>query len=437
VGSKRRVRQRVLVAVLIAAGLFTLAWVGSVAASSGRFDDDDGNVHEPNIDAIAEAGITRGCNPPANTSFCPQEVVTRGQMAAFLVRALGYDDAGAGDLFDDDDGSIFERDIDILGTAGITKGCDPPDNTMFCPDDPVRRDQMASFLARALELIGPSGPGDTTTTTLTTTMPPPVPILVGAGDIASSDPADSDTAAIIVGLPEATVFTTGDNAYPDGTAEDFAAHYDPTWGVFKDRTYPSIGNHDDHTEGATAYFDYFGANAGTPGEGWYSYDLGNWHIVVLNSECGDAGFASCAAQEEWLTSDLQENAGACLLAYWHKPLFTSGHHEPGSSTMREAWAILDDAGAELVINGHDHNYQRYAPQDADGNLTADGIVEFVVGTGGKGLYEQVVSLPNLEQFYVGYGVLKLELGTDEYTWEFIPTTGESVDGGSGSCADAG
>lgn len=496
--------------LLVVAGASLLAALAGVAANavgptgSGRFVDDDGNIHEGNIEAIASAGITVGCNPPANTEYCPEASVSRAQMAAFLVRALGHEDVGDGDLFVDDDGSIFERDIDILGTAsitrgcnpprndrfcptapvtrgelaaflvrafgytdpgagdlysddddsifnvdidklgtaGITRGCNPPANTRFCPEDVVRRDQMASFLARALGLaptVPPPGvPPPTTppTTTTPTTTPPDTggaPMLIGAGDIASDDPADADTAAIILGYPEATVFTTGDNAYPDGSDEDFALHYEPTWGQFKDRTFPSIGNHDDHTEGAAGYFAYFGAHAGTPGEGWYSYDLANWHIVVLNSECGDAGFAPCSDQEEWLVADLAANGEACMLAYWHKPLFTSGHHEPGSDAMRDEWAILDAAGADVVLNGHDHNYQRYAAQDADGKPTDSGMVEFVVGTGGKDLYDQRITLDNLEEFYVGHGVLRLDLGTDDYAWEFIPTEGDFTDSGTGSC----
>jgi len=497
----RRGRWIIGLALMGAFAALTSLPAGSVAASSGTFVDDDGNVHESNIEAIAAAGITKGCNPPANTMFCPRDPVTRAQMAALLVRGLGYqdagggdlfvddddsifeqqidiigtaditkgcnppansmfcpnqpvtreqmaaflvrafsyDDVGEGDLFVDDDDSIFEQQIDIIGTAGTTKGCNPPENTMFCPEDAVRRDQMASFLARALDLDDADPPGDSTTTTTagttTTTSPPPAadPVIIGAGDIASDDPADADTAEIILGFPEATVFTTGDNAYPDGTTEEFAEYYEPTWGAFKDRTYPSVGNHDAHVEGAADYFDYFGSNAGTPGEGWYSYDLAKWHVIVLNSECGDAGFASCDEQVAWLETDLATNGQACMLAYWHKPLFNSGKHEPGDDSMQDEWEILDEAGVDFVINGHDHNYQRYAPQDSAGSASSTGMLEFVAGTGGKDLYDQETTLANLEEFYVGHGVLKFDLGTASYSWEFIPTSGDYEDAGSGSC----
>jgi plastocyanin len=142
--------------------------LGLPAAGSSPFSDDAGSVFEDDIARLAAAGVTRGCNPPANDRFCPDESVTRGQMAAFLVRAFGYDDPGGGDLFVDDDGSVFERDIDRLATAGVTRGCDPPANQRFCPDEPVLRDQMASFLGRALGLTATVPPPRPTTTTSST-----------------------------------------------------------------------------------------------------------------------------------------------------------------------------------------------------------------------------------------------------------------------------
>lgn len=271
-----------------------------------------------------------------------------------------------------------------------------------------------------------------TSSTTIAPLPDLDPVLIGAGDIATSDPEDLATAALIEAFPEATVFTTGDNAYPDGTAEEFAEHYDTTWGLFKDRTRPAIGNHDAHTEGAAPYFDYFGSTAGTPGEGWYSYDLENWHVIVLNSECDESGLASCDDQTAWLTSDLLANTGSCMLAYWHKPVFNSGRHESDASFADE-WTLLDAAGVDFVMNGHDHNYQRYAPQDSTGAATSSGMREFVVGSGGAKLYDQETSLPNLEEFYSGYGVLKLDLGEDIYGWTFISTEGSYTDTGTGTC----
>lgn len=424
------------------------------------FTDDDDSIFETDIAAIAAAGIARGCNPPDNTEFCPQAMVTRGQMAAFLVTAFGLDfDAGT-DFFIDDDGSLFEPQINRLRAAGIASGCNPPANTMYCPDAPLRRDQMASLLARAVGLasIVPSPwPSTTTTTTpavttststttsisttttsttTTTTSPPPAEVLIGAGDIGGGSSDTFATADLILGFPNATVFTTGDNAYENGTAEDFAVRYDPSWGVFKDRTYPSIGNHDAPTTGAAPYFDYFGANAGIPGKGWYSYNLGSWHLIVLNSECGAAGLASCQEQLAWLESDLAAHPQGCSLAYWHKPLFSSGQYAPGWDTMIHEWSVLDAAGVDVVLNGHDHNYQRYLPQSSGGLAAPTGIREFVVGTGGMSLYGQTTTPPNLEEFYEGYGVLKLDLGQGGYGWTFISTDRSYEDTGADTCGDS-
>jgi alkaline phosphatase len=262
----------------------------------------------------------------------------------------------------------------------------------------------------------------------------PPTVFIGAGDIAHSGDDDAATARLIEGYPDATVFTTGDNAYEDGTAEQFAEYYEPTWGVFRDRTKPTIGNHDARTDGAAGYFGYFGDVAGTPGEGWYSYDLRGWHVIHLNSECGDHGLASCDDQMTWLQADLAATDAACMIAVWHKPLFNSGNHGPEESFADE-WQVLDDAGADIVLNGHDHNYQRYVPQDAAGRATPDGMREFVVGSGGASVYEQTSSPPNLEQFYEGYGVLKLELSDTSYAWTFLPTEGDYTDAGSASCVD--
>ena len=486
-------------------------------SSTDWFTDDNGNVHEDNINKVADAGITFGIG---GGLYDPSGKVGRDQIASLLARALDLPSSST-DWFTDDDGNVHEANINRIADDGVTLGCD--DQGHYCPTANVRRDQMASLLGRALDLDpifpppptttkpadteAPSWPGgavlavtgttettisvdwadnpvtdnvgvteyglyvgnvldqtvtDTTATvtgltagttytirveardaagnesddgpevTETTSAAGSGVVLIGAGDIANSGLVAADTAELIEGFPEATVFTTGDHAYPDGTAEEFGDYYDPTWGVFKDRTRPSVGNHDDHTDGAVPYFDYFGDNAGTPGEGWYSYDLANWHIVVLNSECGDTGFESCDTQTVWLEADLAANAQSCMVAYWHKPVFNSGLHS-GYGSFEDEWQILDEAGVDVVLNGHDHNYQRYAPQDSAGTATSDGIREFVVGTGGAGLYEQTATPTNLEEFYEGYGILRLELGAEGYTWEFIPTTGTYTDSGTDTC----
>ena len=264
------------------------------------------------------------------------------------------------------------------------------------------------------------------------------PVLVGAGDIADcGDLSGAEATAKILEATPGTVFTAGDNAYPSGTKEQFDNCYDKTWGRVKSRTRPSPGNHEFHSGGATPYFDYFGANAGDPKQGYYSYDLGAWHIIVLNSECDQVGGCqSGSAEEKWLLADLRSHHSACTLAYWHKPLFSSGAKHGNDPEMKPFWQDLYSANADVVINGHDHDYERFAPQNSDGKSdAARGIREFVVGTGGKSHRPFATPLPTSEARNADtYGVLKLTLHPRGYDWEFIPEAGKTFrDSGSGSC----
>ncbi len=260
--------------------------------------------------------------------------------------------------------------------------------------------------------------------------------LVGAGDIANcGSPGAEATAALLDAIP-GTVFTTGDNAYEDGTATDFQNCYDPTWGRHKARTRPAAGNHDYHTLGASGYFGYFGAVAGDRNEGYYSYDLGDWHIIVLNGQCSEVSCSAGSAQEEWLRADLEANATPCTAAYWHKPRFSSGSQHGSNTSYTAFWQALYDYDAELVMNGHEHNYERFAPQNSNG--TADpvrGIRQFVVGTGGTNLTGFGPPLPNSEvRNGDTLGVLKLTLHPTSYQWEFVPESGGTfTDTGSESC----
>jgi hypothetical protein len=227
----------------------------------------------------------------------------------------------------------------------------------------------------------------------------------------------------------------GDLAYPDGSKENLAC-YDKTWGRVKARTRPAPGNHEFHAAGARPYFDYFGAAAGPKG-GYYSYELGTWHIVVLNSECKDIGGCDAGSREvRWLRADLAAHPAACTLAYWHKPLFSSGSAHGNDPEMKPLWQALYDANAEVVVNGHDHNYERFAPQNPDGGSdAARGIREFVVGTGGKNHRPMALSKPNSESRNADtFGVLKLTLRAEAYDWQFIPEAGKSfTDSGTGKC----
>lgn len=264
------------------------------------------------------------------------------------------------------------------------------------------------------------------------------PVLVGAGDIAfCGDLSGAEATAKLLDSIAGVVFTAGDNAYENGTAEEFKNCYQPTWGRHKARTRPSVGNHEFHSGGASPYFDYFGANAGDPKDGFYSYELGTWHIIVLNSECREVGGCEQGSREEkWLRSDLQAHHAVCILAYWHKPLFSSGAKHGNDPEMKPFWQDLYVARAAVVINGHDHDYERFAPQDPEGKPDpAHGIREFVAGTGGKNHRPFAAPLPTTEARNADtFGVLKLTLHPGGYDWEFIPEAGKTFhDSGKGLC----
>ena len=259
----------------------------------------------------------------------------------------------------------------------------------------------------------------------------PTEIFVGAGDIGMcTNGGNPQATARLLDSIGGTVFTLGDNAYPNGTAANYRNCYDQAWGRFKERTRPVPGNHDyDSDPSAQPYFDYFGAAAGPAGAGFYSYDLGNWHVVALNSSIA---VGRNSAQAAWLRSDLAASSAKCTLAYWHFPLFSSSEHG-NMEQMREFWRILYEAGAEVVLSGHDHTYERFSPQDPDGAPDpARGIREFVVGTGGAPPYKFATIRPNSEMRLSGTGVLRLALKAGGYDWSFISTSGPG-DSGTGTC----
>jgi Calcineurin-like phosphoesterase len=275
--------------------------------------------------------------------------------------------------------------------------------------------------------------------------PFPDPVLVGAGDITScTQENDTVTAALIDDViagsaGEVVVFTAGDNVYEDGTAEEYEQCYDPTWGRHKDRTRPAPGNHEYHLPDADGYFGYFGAAAGQPGKGYYSYDLGAWHIIVLNTSdhCESLLCSAGSPQEQWLRADLAAHPAECTLTIWHDPLFSSGRVHGRHRYVQPFWDALYESGAEIVVNGHEHNYERFAPQTPAGEANADkGIRQFVVGTGGESHYREGDALiANSEAADdETYGVLKLTLHASGYDWEFLPEAdGNFRDAGGGTC----
>jgi hypothetical protein len=262
-------------------------------------------------------------------------------------------------------------------------------------------------------------------------------ILAGAGDIADcKDLSGAEATAKLLDHVAGTVMAVGDLAYPDGTKENFAC-YDKTWGRARSRTRPAPGNHEFHSSGATPYFEYFGAVAGDPKTGYYSYELGMWHIIVLNSECVAAGGCEAGSpQDKWLHADLAAHPAACTLAYWHKPLFSSGGAHGNDLTVKPLFQALYEGNADVVVNGHDHDYERFAPQDPEGSPDSHrGIREFVAGTGGKNLRPFGAPKPNSElRDATAFGILKLTLKPHSYEWQFIPEAGKSfTDSGSGNC----
>jgi hypothetical protein len=248
--------------------------------------------------------------------------------------------------------------------------------------------------------------------------------------------ADRATAKLLGRIP-GTVFTLGDNAYPNGTAEQFRDCYDPTWGKYRKRTKPTAGNHDYHTRGAKPYFDYFGGRAGRPSRGYYSYSRGSWHIVALNSNCKEVG--GCGRHSEqgrWLRRDLANHPSLCTLAYFHHPLYASG---TGSDTpeVKPLWRILYDRDADVVLSGHAHRYERFRPITPNGEPDAtSGIRQFIVGTGGEpGEKMYGSTAPNMQVMKRNTpGVLKLDLSAGTYHWKFVPIAGKTfTDSGTDGC----
>jgi len=261
----------------------------------------------------------------------------------------------------------------------------------------------------------------------------PAPVILIAGDVAQCDaPGAQLTAQLINALPPYPVLIAGDLAYPRGTPEDFVRCYAPTWGAFKARTYPAPGNHEYGTPGAAGYFDYFGARAGDPAKGYYSFDIGQWHIVSLNS---NRELEPGSPQWLWLDADLRRHRHACVLAYWHHPRFSSGPH--GDDIRLQAlWALLYKQGVSVVVAGHDHDYERFAPMNDRGERdAARGIRSFVVGTGGAQLYRLKQRHP-LSAVWSdeSWGVLRLTLYDMRYAWAFLPVAGGTFhDTGSARC----
>jgi len=282
----------------------------------------------------------------------------------------------------------------------------------------------AAGLACGSELKLPSAPG-----------PNSVAVLIGAGDIAVCGAGGSIETGKLLDSEPGTVFVAGDIAYPDGTAEQFRTCYEPAWGRHKERTRPTPGNHEYGSPGAAPYFAYFGANAGPAGLGYYMYRRDAWQVFALNSNTESA---DRRAQLEWLGRELNASgASTCTVAYFHHPLFSSGHHGvvPAPAVAGDFWRALYGAGADVVISAHEHFYERFAPQTPDAAPDPQhGIRQFIVGTGGAELTQPLRRVANSEAVVSAFGVLKLTLDSQSYRWAFLSAPGGAIlDSGTGQC----
>jgi 3',5'-cyclic AMP phosphodiesterase CpdA len=271
----------------------------------------------------------------------------------------------------------------------------------------------------------------------------PASTLVAAGDVACGpDIEETDrqcrqeaTAELVEGLEPDAVLVLGDTAYESVTAEALK-NYDASWGRFLDRTHAVVGNHEYYGDGPEAYWDYFGDRAGERGAGWYSFDVGSWHVAVLNSECEEVDCGADGDQGRWLADDLAASSARCTLAAFHRPRFSSGEEYGDDESVSPLWQVLQDAGVDVVLNGHEHSYERFAPQRDSGRATAEeGMAEFVVGTGGRDLRGFGEPKPNSEvRWNDSFGVLALTLRPDGYDWRFHGPPGTpDVDAGSAPC----
>jgi len=279
----------------------------------------------------------------------------------------------------------------------------------------------------------PSVTPSTTPPSTPTTPPGGDPVLVGAGDISDCGNNNDEATALLLDGIAGTVFTTGDNVYESGSSSQFTNCYNPTWGRHAGRTRPVPGNHDYGTSNASGYFGYFGSVACSPAV-YCAYNLGdNWRVYQLNSEIAHGAGST---QEQWLRADLAATPRSCVVALWHKPRFSSGDTHGSDSSYQALWQALYDFGADLVLVGHEHNYERFAPQSPTGSADpTTGIRQFVVGTGGRSHYGFGSAIAN-SQVRNGdtFGVLKLTLHASSYDWQFVPVAGASfTDTGSGAC----
>ena len=295
----------------------------------------------------------------------------------------------------------------------------------------VRRARYCTlWLVLVLTSLSCAGGGEQWVSGPSSTPTPIATVLLAAGDVGVCGAvAPVETGQMLDGM-EGTIVALGDLAYRHGTAQEFATCYDPVWGRHKARTRPSPGNHEYETPGALPYYDYFGTQAGPAGLGYYSFKSGDWLVLSLNSNLPIGG---ATAQAQWIRNELTTSTARCTLAFFHHPLFSSG---PNGDNARLAglWQMLYEQGVDVVLSAHEHLYERFAPMSPDGQRdAARGIRQFIVGTGGAGLYTVMRAHPQSEVQVVLHGILKLTLNQASYAWEFRQPNGTRADSGSDVC----
>jgi acid phosphatase type 7 len=308
-------------------------------------------------------------------------------------------------------------------------------STRTYTNTPLTNGTTYSYFITAVDAAGNESAHSSTVSATPGVSPTPSPPggdprITAAGDIADSGGGDTTTAALVNSLAPTRALTLGDNAYPDGTSSDYASYYGPTWGGFRTKTSPSPGNHDYHTAGAAGYFGYFGGLAPAP---YYSFNLGAWHLISLNSEIS---MAAGSAQETWLKNDLAASNAACTLAYWHKPRWTSGSSHANTTATQPLVQDLYNAGAEVLLAGHNHQYERFAPQNPSSQADSQfGLREFVAGTGGAPRYTFATAQPNSQvRNNSTWGVLQMTLHSGSYDWSFKPSQASAfTDSGTTAC----
>jgi len=350
------------------------------------------------------------------------------------------------------DGSDYVKWLTIYGSSPQSCPNDPDFNNDNKVDGIDYVMWLQNFGAISTPSVTPTYTPTPTPTVVSTNTPTPPPItgsvvIAAAGDIAcgagstGASCKQKETSDLIVTMNPIAVLALGDVQYEEGSLTDFRNFYNPSWGRFLGKTYPSVGNHEYLTANASGYFDYYngvGVATGRAGErskGYYAFNVGAWRLYALNSNCSPAGGCGVGSpQEKWLRADLAANPKSCVLAYFHHPLYSSGGR--ATTAVRPLYQALYDNNAEVILTGHDHSYERFSPQDANGNLnTTKGIREFVVGTGGRNHTPFVIAVPNSEvKDATSFGVLKMTLNTNSYSWQFMPITGQTfTDSGSTNC----